>query len=336
MNTQAAVNANSKPKFSFASKGAAKSSDLAKTSAAPEQTEYPQASTTASPAGNTNAQARPTGKSFSFGKPSVKGQTQATPAPAAAAAPIQNPAPPPATAPAPAAESSKVDQKAAPQQAAAGTTAAPAKRAFSFGKPTAKSEPVKSAQNTAATPKAAEQNPAAAPNSASMEIAEPQDYEMGSEVIDHMAQTAQTEIEANDAVQDEMINIEHQQANQGPARAVRPKMAMGEKYAGVILGDENTSDYHLILLPNEHRVGLLFREAVNWAASVGGELPTAPEASLLATNAYQHFLATDYWTSTYGPDEKTALSQGFLRDEQRENLTDYTRLAACAVRRVSV
>ena len=69
----------------------------------------------------------------------------------------------------------------------------------------------------------------------------------------------------------------------------------GEEYAGIILSKHGDSDYHLILLPGE-------ADSVNWknakefAAKAGGELPTCREQPLLYTNLKECFHESAYWS----------------------------------------
>lgn len=70
----------------------------------------------------------------------------------------------------------------------------------------------------------------------------------------------------------------------------------GENYAGIILGKEAGPSHHLILLPGESEV-INWASALSWAKSVGGELPTRREQSLLFANLKDQFKPTGYWSS---------------------------------------
>ena len=70
----------------------------------------------------------------------------------------------------------------------------------------------------------------------------------------------------------------------------------GEHYAGIILGKEAGPSHHLILLPGESEV-INWASALSWAKSVGGELPTRREQSLLYANLKDQFKPTGYWSS---------------------------------------
>ena len=71
----------------------------------------------------------------------------------------------------------------------------------------------------------------------------------------------------------------------------------GEHYAGIILGKEPGTSHHLILLPHEPEDEMNWTNALKWATSVGGELPTRREHSLLFANLKDQFKPTGYWSS---------------------------------------
>ena len=73
------------------------------------------------------------------------------------------------------------------------------------------------------------------------------------------------------------------------------QLAHGEHYAGVILGKDGESSYHLVLLP-EDKESIKWQEAVDWAKSIGGELPTRREQSLLFANLKEEFQEKWYWS----------------------------------------
>jgi hypothetical protein len=62
----------------------------------------------------------------------------------------------------------------------------------------------------------------------------------------------------------------------------------GESYAGIILGKGGDPDYHLILLAPEE-VYANWKTAEEFAAKVGGELPTSREQYLLVANLKEEF-----------------------------------------------
>lgn len=107
----------------------------------------------------------------------------------------------------------------------------------------------------------------------------------------------------------------------------------GEQYAGVILGKDGAPDHHLILLPGAAE-DLTWEQAKEWAASVGGELPTRREQSLLFANLKEAFEGTWYWSSEqYAGFSHYAWLQHFTVGNQ-VNLLKSSEFRARAVRRL--
>jgi hypothetical protein len=70
----------------------------------------------------------------------------------------------------------------------------------------------------------------------------------------------------------------------------------GEYYAGIILGKDGEASYHLVLLA-ESRESISWKDALDWAESIHGELPTRREQSLLFSNLKEQFESEWYWSS---------------------------------------
>ena len=118
-----------------------------------------------------------------------------------------------------------------------------------------------------------------------------------------------------------------------------PILADGETYIGTI-GDKNGDAYHLVLLagdndPAPHSVQL------EWAKSIGGDLPNKLESAMLFAHAKDEFKPYWCWTSEtyidpYDPkDDGWAWCQDFctgLQNSYRKN----NKLRAWSVRRVPV
>ena len=118
-----------------------------------------------------------------------------------------------------------------------------------------------------------------------------------------------------------------------------PALADGETYIGAI-GDKNGDAYHLVLLagdndPAQHSAQL------EWAKSIGGDLPNKLEAAMLFAHAKGDFKPDWYWTSEtfidpYDPkDDGWAWCQDFCTGSQRSYHKN-TKLCARSVRRVPV
>lgn len=73
-------------------------------------------------------------------------------------------------------------------------------------------------------------------------------------------------------------------------------LAPGERYAGIILGEDGEPAHHLVLLPGDMDGGN-WADAKSWAAERGGELPTRREQSLLFANLKGEFESAWYWSS---------------------------------------
>ena len=113
----------------------------------------------------------------------------------------------------------------------------------------------------------------------------------------------------------------------------RPALAAGELYAGVILGKDGEPDHHLILLPGAAE-DLTWEQAKEWAASVGGELPTRREQSLLFANLKEHFEGAWYWSGEqYAGDSGYAWGQ-YFGDGGQYNYRKGNEFRARAVRRL--
>ncbi|RCS59941.1 DUF1566 domain-containing protein [Parvibium lacunae] len=118
------------------------------------------------------------------------------------------------------------------------------------------------------------------------------------------------------------------------AQFLKENLREGEVYAGIILGNEEP-DYHLFLLPGEH-TDIQWQSAMDWAKSIGGNLPTQREQSLLFANRKDEFKGSWYWScETLAKDSSYAWVQGFRSGGQnccRKNSYGHAR----AVRRLLV
>ena len=98
----------------------------------------------------------------------------------------------------------------------------------------------------------------------------------------------------------------------------------GERWAGMVLDDEGNPSHHLILLPDAPTERMTWQAAKDWAASVGGELPTRREQSLLYANLKAQFDAAWYWSGEQHEDDGAcAWGQTFDGGWQGDGLTCY-------------
>ena len=79
--------------------------------------------------------------------------------------------------------------------------------------------------------------------------------------------------------------------------ASKIELNFGERYAGLILDDQGQPSHHLILLPDREEKDVNWADAKKWAESVGGELPTRKEQSLLFANLKGEFEECWHWSS---------------------------------------
>ena len=91
--------------------------------------------------------------------------------------------------------------------------------------------------------------------------------------------------------------------------AMQITLAAGELYVGLALNDAGIATHHLILLPGE-KESVTWSAAKDWAKSIGGELPTRQEQSLLYANRKKEFKSAWYWScETYASHESCAWIQ---------------------------
>lgn len=70
----------------------------------------------------------------------------------------------------------------------------------------------------------------------------------------------------------------------------------GETYAGLVLGQNGEPSYHLFLRPEKPEKTLTWADAMAWAKSIGYELPTRQDQSLLFANCQSEFKKAWYWS----------------------------------------
>ena len=115
----------------------------------------------------------------------------------------------------------------------------------------------------------------------------------------------------------------------------RPTLNEGEHYAGLILCKDGEADYHLILLPGEAN-DINWRDAKNWAAEQGGELPTHREQSLLFANLQEQFQPRWYWSCEEHKEHAHCAFVQYFNDGHQLHSRKDTEDCARAVRRIAV
>ena len=119
-----------------------------------------------------------------------------------------------------------------------------------------------------------------------------------------------------------------------PIKFAQPELKEGETYAGAIITPDGTG-HHIIVLPGDQD-DTDWQTQMDWAKSIGGDLPDRSEAALMFKHSKSAFKKTWYWTNEqHASDSKYAWCQGFGNGLQDDYYTDY-RLRARAVRRVAI
>ena len=115
------------------------------------------------------------------------------------------------------------------------------------------------------------------------------------------------------------------------------QLRAGEHYAGIIINSATGKPtHHLILLPHKPIKALTWPEAMEWAASVGIELPTRQESALLYTNLKPVFEPAWYWTGEqYISDASVVWGQYFGDGTQELNDKNYKNRVR-GIRRVPI
>jgi hypothetical protein len=113
-----------------------------------------------------------------------------------------------------------------------------------------------------------------------------------------------------------------------------PDLKSGETYAGLVIDDKG-SMHHLILLDGDAD-DAPHQEQLDWAKSIGGELPTCQEQTLLYANCKAQFKRAWYWSADlYASASGYAWCQ-FFNDGTQYSGGISTELRARAVRRLSI
>lgn len=114
----------------------------------------------------------------------------------------------------------------------------------------------------------------------------------------------------------------------------RPPIADDELYVGA-LTDESGELYHLILLPGDND-DANWQTQMDWAKSIGGDLPNRIEQAMLFAYQKAQFQEDYYWSNTqHASDSDYAWIQSFSYGIQI-SITKSAERRARAVRRLPI
>ncbi|KVF35748.1 DUF1566 domain-containing protein [Burkholderia vietnamiensis] len=111
-----------------------------------------------------------------------------------------------------------------------------------------------------------------------------------------------------------------------------PPLAEGEIYVGAI-GDRSGDFHHVILLPGDNAAAP-WKDQLEWAKSIDGDLPTRVEQALLFANCRDAFERDWYWSNEPNGD-RWAWCQDFDCGFQ-SHAPQGNQLRARAVRRLPI
>ena len=89
----------------------------------------------------------------------------------------------------------------------------------------------------------------------------------------------------------------------------------GERYAGVVLDADGNVKHHLVLLPARPEKRMNWQAAIDWAASMGGQLPDRQEQSLLFANCKPHLPSGGWHWSCESREEDASYAWSCFFDD---------------------
>jgi len=110
---------------------------------------------------------------------------------------------------------------------------------------------------------------------------------------------------------------------------IEPELNPGEIYVGRI------DDQHIILLPGDKDYAN-WQDALDWAKSIGGDLPNRIEQSMLWANHRDQFQEDWYWSNETEQNPAYAWYQNFRNGDQFSTFKDDNLCRARAVRRLII
>ena len=114
-----------------------------------------------------------------------------------------------------------------------------------------------------------------------------------------------------------------------------PTLKDGERYIGAIISADGTKRDHIILLP-ESKEDINWKDALDWAKSIGGDLPNRCESALLFATMKDQFEKEWYWTNEQRADTSDYAWMQYFDNGGQYNGRKSNEYRARAVRRLSV
>lgn len=110
----------------------------------------------------------------------------------------------------------------------------------------------------------------------------------------------------------------------------------GEHYAGVVLDEAGQVIHHLVLMAQRPDKKLTWQAACEWAASVGGELPSRQEQALLYANCKPHLEPVWHWSGETHEDDASYAWGCFCNYGYQDSNRKRVEGSAVAVRLIPV
>lgn len=113
-----------------------------------------------------------------------------------------------------------------------------------------------------------------------------------------------------------------------------PELKDGEVYVGAIINPDGTG-HHVILLPGDND-DATWQEQMDWAKSIGGDLPSRVEQAILFDKLRDRFQQDAYWSNQQN-ESRSYYAWGQYFDLGTQDLWSKSNsLRARAVRRVVI
>jgi len=119
-----------------------------------------------------------------------------------------------------------------------------------------------------------------------------------------------------------------------PTKFALPPLNEGEIYAGAIIAPDGTG-HHVILLDGDND-NADWQTQMDWAKSIGGDLPNRIEQALLFKHLKDHFKPEWYWSNTQHDSGSDYAWEQRFNDGFQDSHCTYRKWRARAVRRLII